>query len=63
MQIVDALGEDGLLRYWGKTLFIPAARNSVDVDMSLRLFVRHRPWHDSCSNVSGQGRPDGVGWV
>lgn len=49
LQIVDALGEDGLLRYWGE--FFSQLNDGlvckVDTDnlgLSFRVFVRHCPW-------------------
>lgn len=45
VQILDALGEDGLLRYYGEWIL-----NSAVVDClahtSCRCFIRHAPWLD-----------------
>ena len=48
MQIVDALGEDGLLRYWGRCWCV-----EVLVSANLeRHFVWYCTWSHSCGYVS-----------
>lgn len=50
-QIVEALGEDGLLRYWGKDN--PSVRLPAD---KLRELLRYCPWDDLCCNLPGARR-------
>jgi hypothetical protein len=58
MQIVDALNEDGMLRYYGECQFeaggLILTRN--------RRIIRDRTWSNHGGDVSGQDRQDGVGW-
>jgi hypothetical protein len=49
LQIVKRLGEDGMLRFWGKD----RGDRAVSLADLTRKLVWHDPWDDLCSNVSG----------
>ena len=51
IRVVDALGEDGMVRYLGNS--IRASLVQLAADCRVRLFVRHRPRCYTRGNVSG----------
>ena len=55
MQIVDALDEDGLLRFWGITCSLPPApstKHGFTNGALYRLIVWVGSWGDRCCHVS-----------
>jgi hypothetical protein len=53
MQLVDAIEDDGLLRYWGK-LFDNRLTVGVDLELTYdgyRLFIWYNSGHDGRSNI------------
>jgi hypothetical protein len=52
VRIVDALGEDGLLRYWGEEDHISSGIVSEPVlTFGHRLLIRESSRHDICGHV------------
>lgn len=53
ISVVDALGEDGMLRYWGEYFHrFPVMRSAMPDRRVPRLLIRHNPGSNPCQHVS-----------
>lgn len=53
MRIVDAVEDDGLLKYWGETPIEDKCRLETDSIIISRFFIRHSAGINPCSHVPG----------
>ena len=54
ISVVDALGEDGMLRYWGESRLLNYSGTEGAANLLFRLLVRHNAGRNCCCHVSGQ---------